>query len=91
MKKNVFQLWDDRGRQLPLAVHNRRWAEDTFFLVEEVEIKTGKLYGEAFGKFYHHGVLCGGGFHEDNQPHVPVQRLGLKGAGSYQWDEVKKP
>ncbi len=56
---NVFQLWDQRGRELPLRVVKETWARvpGHYFLIEKVEI--GKWpYGSAWGR-YHRGGSVG--------------------------------
>lgn len=69
---NVFQLWDQGGRQVPFKVVKETWAHDPghYFLVERVEI--GKWpYGSAWGR-YHRGASVG---HSEKLPN----------AGTFTW------
>jgi hypothetical protein len=55
---NVFQLWDQRGRELPLRVVKETWAHvpEHYFLVEQIEI--GKWpYGTAWGRYCRDGNI----------------------------------
>jgi len=93
--RNVFQLWKERAEVLPFRVRRSSWAEDSYFIVQRVEIKedyykkTGKLYGKAYGQFYHHGKLCRSGYHgAETLCKASQEPIELNNAGSYQWQEV---
>ena len=55
---NVFQLWEQLGRELPFKAIKETWARvpGHYFLVEKVEI--GKWpYGSAWGRYYRGGSV----------------------------------
>ena len=70
-RKNVFEIWRERGEKLPFKVIRWTWNPSTSaFLVERIEI--GKWpYGKAWGRFVRNGAV-----------EAPQQ---LKNAGAYQW------
>lgn len=69
--KNVFQLWQERGQQLPFKVVRWTWnPSNSAFLVEKVEVKKWP-YGTAWGRFLKDGV--------------PGAYEKLSCAGNYQW------
>jgi hypothetical protein len=58
--KNVFQLWNENGRSVPLIVQRIGWNKNSWFVVTRIEVsgrqweyfdQTGNLYGKAFGFF----------------------------------------
>jgi len=61
--RNVFQIWDDRGRVVPFRVRRDRWSEHSWFVVTRIEIKKWP-YGCAYGQF------CGEG------PEIPLNCAG---------------
>jgi hypothetical protein len=69
---NVFQLWDQCGRRLPIKVVKETWARNPghYFLLERVEV--GKWpYGSAWGR-YHQGGSVG-------------DSVKLRNAGTFTW------
>jgi hypothetical protein len=83
--RNVFNIWDDRGRVVPFKVrHVRFWHPDSYFVVKKIVIRPkdwayfaekGRLYGLAFGDMYKQGALVDAD-------------IGLSNAGCYDWVEV---
>jgi len=82
--KNVFQLWVDNGKRLPLKVRRFSWHPSTYFVIKEIrDVKwdyferTGGLYGKAYGDMYVKGRRV-----EKSKP------LGC--AGCYQWETLSR-
>ncbi len=72
--KNVFELWQEGGQQLPFTVVRWTWnPANSAFLVEKIEVKKWP-YGTAWGRFLKDGV--------------PGEYEKLSCAGSYQWKTV---
>lgn len=69
---NVFQLWEQCGRKLPLKMVKETWAQvpGDYFLVEKIEI--GKWpYGSAWGRYCGHGSVG------------PIEKL--RNSGTFTW------
>ena len=48
MSLNIFEIWDNIGRQTPFAVRRDNWTEEYYTVVEKIECKK-MPYGKAFG------------------------------------------
>lgn len=70
--KNIFELWQDNGQQLPFKVAKSTWSAEAghYLIVDEVKIKKWP-YGAAWGRYHWQGVAG---------PREPV-----KAAGTYNW------
>lgn len=81
--KNVFQLWEENGKQLPFKVRRWTWYQATYFLVTEVVIKKWP-YGKAYGHLYMRGERQAGNYKYDSEK----KAYDLGCAGNYQWEIV---
>jgi hypothetical protein len=81
--KNVFQIWNDNGRRLPIGVQRIGWGKNSGFVVTRVEVsplqwdyfdKTGNLYGKAFGFFIRRGERT-----------AEEEIIELRNSGVYKW------
>ena len=82
--RNVFEIWNDNKKQLPIYVRRWNWSVHSVFEVTRVNIKeeyyrkTGKLYGIAWGRF-HAGVETETKKEKETKMNCP---------GCYQWEQV---
>jgi len=73
---NIFELWELKGRKLPLKVVREWWNQtaDHYFLVERIEIRKWP-YGLAWGRYFRDGkagdeqkIPCPGGYQWKTAP-----------------------
>jgi len=82
--KNVFQIWMENNRKTSFFVRKETWSSYSAFLVTEITtgqknhpITEGNPYGFAYGYFYNNGKRI-------------ESKIGLSGAGSYNWKKLNK-
>jgi len=70
--KNIFQLWQENGGQLPFTVAKSTWSAEAghYLVVEKIDIKKWP-YGFAWGQYHWNGV--------------PGERGKISAAGTYNW------
>lgn len=74
---NIFQIWEQNGKQTPFIV-KRQWSPENFvFIVEKIECEK-MPYGKAYGYSNHNGVTSKNKNGEINC------------AGCYHWEYIGK-
>jgi hypothetical protein len=91
--KNVFQIWRDNGKNLPIMVKRFSWG-NTAFLVTEinsiVEHPDGRIYGQAYGYYYQNGKKIHRNDSIYPKLYVNDYLSKLNEAGCYQWILIPK-
>lgn len=83
-EKNIIQIWQEIGENVPFAVRNYRWSDQYYTIVEKVEI--GKWpYGYAYGYPTINGQYSD--HYERNKEWREKRWIPL--AGCYQWTFVE--